>query len=74
MKYAGIREVNINENSRKIFKNNDILLFEIKDTSIEYASLEFINYNYNVIHGYIKTLKKNNKFKDSNFYYSFKRK
>ena len=74
VKYAGIREVNINENSRKIFKNNDILLFEIKDTSIEYAGLEFINYNYNVIHGYIKTLKKNNKFKDSNFYYSFKRK
>ena len=68
-KYAEIKEFNIKENSKKIFKKNDILLFEIKDTSMEYTCLECITYNYNVINGYIKTLKKNNEFKDNNFYY-----
>ena len=44
-------------------------MFEIKDTSMEYTCLECITYNYNVINGYIKAIKKNDEFKDNKFYY-----
>ena len=67
VKYAGIREFNIIENSKKIFEKNDVLLFELKDTSIETTGLECINYNYNVINGYIKAIKKKMSLKILNF-------
>ena len=34
-------------------QKNDVLLFEIKDTSMETTYLECIHYNFNVINGYM---------------------
>lgn len=56
-------------NSQNIFKKNDILLFEIKDTSTESQGLQCINLNYNVMNGFIKTLKHKEEFKNCKFYY-----
>ena len=68
VKYSNMEEVQV-INSQNIFKKNDILLFEIKDTSTESQGLQCINLNYNVMNGFIKTLKHKEEFKNCKFYY-----
>lgn len=64
-----MEEFKINENKKPIFKKDDILLFEMKDSSIEFIGLQCINSNFEVINGYVKVLKKKDEFKNYSFYY-----
>ena len=68
IKYSNMEEVEICH-SQNIFKKNDILLFEIKDTATEFQGLQCINYNYKVMNGFVKTLKQEEEFKNCEFYY-----
>lgn len=69
-KYSGLEEKNINEDEEKIiFKKNDILLFELNDSTIEYLSAKCIYNNYNVLNGHIELLKQKKEFKDCQFFY-----
>ena len=70
LKYSGLKEFNLNElEEPTIFKANDILLFELKDSPIDNTALKCLNYNYNVLNGHIKLLKKDPAFKDCRFFY-----
>ena len=68
LKYSNMEEIQV-INSQNAFKKNDILLFEIKDTAAESQGLQCINLNYNVMNGYIKTLKQKEQLKNCEFYY-----
>ena len=52
-----------------IFKKDDVLLFELKDSTIENIALRCLYHNYESINGYVKLLKETEEFKDSTFYY-----
>ena len=70
LQYSGLKEFNINESEEITkFKENDILLFELKDSSIDNKALECLNNNYNVLNGHIKLLKEDSAFKDCRFFY-----
>lgn len=68
---SGLKELNCynnKTNEKKIFINNDILLFELKDSTIENISYDCLRKNYKVLNGYIKILKKTRNFKTVNFF------
>jgi hypothetical protein len=69
IKYSNMEEVQVTTNYQNIFKKNNILLFEIKDTTSESQGLQCINLNYNVMNGFIKALKRKEEFKNCEFYY-----
>ena len=49
---------------KKNFINNDILLFELKDSTIENIAYDCLRKNYKVLNGYIKILKKKKEFQN----------
>ena len=68
--YSGFEEIYLSEEKEKtIFKENDILLFELKNTTNEIAAVRCINSNYSIINAHIKLLKKKKEFKDCRFFY-----
>ena len=68
--YSGFEEINLYEKKEKtIFKENDILLFELKNTTNEIAAVTCINSNYYIINAHIKLLKEKKEFKDCRFFY-----
>ena len=69
-KAAGIDEKIFDEKKKKdIFVKNDVLLFELKDSKTKNYCLNCMYDNYEVLNGYVKTLKNKNEFKDCEFYY-----
>ena len=69
-KSVGIEEKIFDEKKKKdIFFKNDILLFELKDTKTQNYCLNCMYDNYEVLNGYVKTIKTKNDFKDCEFYY-----
>ena len=70
-KFAGVEKKNLNnlEEKNETFKKGDILLFELKDSTIDNNVLSCLHANYDSFNGYTKVLKKTEEFKDSNFYY-----
>lgn len=69
---SGLKELNCynnKTNEKKIFINNDILLFELKDSTIENIAYDCLRKNYKVLNGYIKILKKKKEFQNCQFFY-----
>ena len=68
---SGLKEIDISEINEKgqIFKPNDVLLFELKDSSYKDTAAKCLYGNYEVLNSYIEYLKANNEFKDRQFYY-----
>ena len=64
---SGLKEIDISEINEKgqIFKPNDVLLFELKDSSYKDTAAKCLYGNYEVLNSYIEYLKANNEFKDS---------
>ena len=64
---SGLKELNCynnKTNEKKNFINNDILLFELKDSTIENIAYDCLRKNYKVLNGYIKILKKKKEFQN----------
>ena len=70
VKFSGFKESHIYDSEDKIiFKENDILLFELKDTTFSNSVATFINKNYYVLNSHIELLKELDNFKNCRFFY-----
>ena len=70
VKFSGFKESHIYDSEDKIiFKENDILLFELKDTTFSNTVATFINKNYYVLNSHIELLKEKDNFKNCRFFY-----
>ena len=69
-KFSGLEEIHLNNSEEnEIFKENDILLFELKDSNFKNLVATYINKNYYVLNSHIELIKKKENFKDCRFFY-----
>ena len=69
LKVSGLKEVDLSYKTENNFFTDDILLFELKDSTIENVALNCLRHNYKVLNGHIKNLKKIPKYKNCKFFY-----
>ena len=70
IKFSGFEETHLYESEENIiFKENDILLFELKDTTFSNTVATYINNNYYILNSHIELLKEKDNFKNCRFFY-----